>query len=179
MLKDNIILIKSNKKIKKQRNKLYFNSNKLVFLSSDKKNNLKLTLDFAHNKGKLSWPVKKGIILNSFGIQNYPGLKGIYIDNSGIDILVTNNDQAKAIFQGVVNYVYSIYGGMKAILIKHGNYYTLYSNLKYILVKKGNKVKTNQSIGKIYTSPKGETLLNFQIWYNISKENPSHWIKNL
>lgn len=155
------------------------NYNKFLFITNKQNHDLTLTIDFANHKGKLPWPVKNGIILNDFGIQNYPGLNGIYIDNSGIDILVKKNNQAKAIFKGVVNYIYSIYGSMKAVLIKHGNYYTLYSNLKDLLVKQGNQVKINQYIGKIYTSPKGETLLNFQIWHNTSKENPSDWIKNL
>lgn len=139
----------------------------------------KLAANFAGNKGKLPWPVTQGNVLNHFGKQAYPGLKGVYIDNSGVDILTSKGGYAKAIFQGTISAVYSITGGMKAVLVQHGNYYSVYNNLQDTYVQKGDKVKINQSLGKVYTNPQGETLLNFQIWHNTSKQNPAHWIKGL
>lgn len=139
----------------------------------------KLASDFARNKGRLPWPVAQGTVLNHFGKQAYPGLQGVYIDNSGVDILTSKGGLAKAIFQGSVSAVYSITGGVKAILIQHGNYYSVYNNLQETYIQKGSRVTIGQQLGKVYTNSNGETLLNFQIWHNISKQNPSHWIKGL
>ncbi|XOD67177.1 MAG: murein hydrolase activator EnvC family protein [Flavobacteriales bacterium Tduv] len=137
----------------------------------------KLTSDFSENKGRLPWPVSQGTVLKHFGKQTYPGLQGVYIDNSGVDILTSKGGLAKAIFQGTVSAVYSITSGVKAVLIQHGNYYSVYNNLQETYVQKGSKVKIGQSLGRVYTNSNEETLLNFQIWYNTSKQDPSHWIK--
>ncbi|XCI74612.1 MAG: peptidoglycan DD-metalloendopeptidase family protein [Flavobacteriales bacterium] len=139
----------------------------------------KLASYFASNKGKLPWPVAQGTVLNYFGKQPYPGLQGVYVDNSGVDILTPKGADAKAIFQGTVSAVYLITGGVKAVLIQHGNYYSVYNNLQETYVHKGNRVKINQSLGRIYTNAESQTLLNFQIWYNTLKQNPAHWVKGL
>lgn len=138
-----------------------------------------LAANFIGNKGRLPWPVAQGIVVNHFGRQAYPDLEGIFIDNSGVDIRTSRGAQARAVFEGIVSAVYSISGGGQALLIQHGNYYTVYNNLQEVYVHKGSKVKMNQSIGKVYTNSQGDTLLNFQVWYNTSKQNPSHWIKGL
>jgi septal ring factor EnvC (AmiA/AmiB activator) len=41
---------------------------------------------FASNKGKLPWPVSKGMITGRFGNHPHPVLKGIVVQNNGIDI---------------------------------------------------------------------------------------------
>ncbi|MDV7389940.1 hypothetical protein RZS08_01250, partial [Arthrospira platensis SPKY1] len=45
-----------------------------------------LNADFEKNKGKLPWPVEKGVITSGFGKQNHPVLPGIVTENNGIDI---------------------------------------------------------------------------------------------
>ncbi len=45
-----------------------------------------LNADFEKNKGKLPWPVEKGVITSRFGKQPHPVLPGIVIENNGIDI---------------------------------------------------------------------------------------------
>ena len=45
-----------------------------------------LNADFEKNKGKLPWPVEKGIITSGFGKQAHPVLRGIMIENNGLDI---------------------------------------------------------------------------------------------
>lgn len=138
-----------------------------------------LSTNFTLNKGRLPWPVAQGIVVNRFGRQAYPDLEGVFIDNSGVDIRTSKGAQAKTIFQGTVTAVYSISGGGEALLIQHGNYYTVYNNLQEVYVHKGHKVKINQALGKVYTNSEGDTILNFQIWYNTRKQDPSHWIKGL
>jgi septal ring factor EnvC (AmiA/AmiB activator) len=50
-----------------------------------------LNTDFEKNKGKLPWPVEKGVITSRFGKQPHPVLKGIVIENNGIDITTEKN----------------------------------------------------------------------------------------
>ena len=40
-----------------------------------------LNEDFVKNKGKLPWPVEKGVITSRFGKQAHPVIAGIQIDN--------------------------------------------------------------------------------------------------
>ncbi|MFV0530608.1 MAG: peptidoglycan DD-metalloendopeptidase family protein [Flavobacteriales bacterium] len=138
-----------------------------------------LASNFVANKGKLPWPVEKGRITQGFGKQQYPGFKNIYVNNNGIDIDTNKGASSRAVFSGKVSAIISIPGGNKAILVQHGNYFSVYNNLEEIYVSKGQKITTKQSLGKVYTDSKtGKTTLNFQIWKNSSKQNPTYWIHN-
>ena len=136
-----------------------------------------LSDNFKANQRKLPWPVKNGKLISKFGKQPYPGLPGIYTENSGIEILTTKNAKVRAIFKGSVSSIYAVPGGNKAVLIKHGEYYTLYNHLLEVFVKKGDKVKTNQAIGTVYTNTsENKTVLELQIWRKTQKLNPLYWI---
>ncbi|MFV0238176.1 MAG: murein hydrolase activator EnvC family protein [Flavobacteriales bacterium] len=138
-----------------------------------------LASSFVANKGKLPWPVAKGHITQGYGRQKYPGLSNIYVNNNGIDIGTHKGASARTVFKGKVSAIISIPGGNKAVLIQHGNYFSVYNNLEEIYVSKGQNVKTKQSLGKVYTDSKtNKTTLNFQIWKNSSKQNPTYWINN-
>ncbi len=138
-----------------------------------------LSSSFVANKGKLPWPVSKGRITQGYGKQKYPGLSNVYVNNNGVDIGTNKGAYARAVFKGKVSAIISIPGGNKAVLIQHGKYFSVYNNLKEIQVKKGEMVSTKQSLGKIYTdSNTGKTTLNFQVWENSSKQNPTYWINN-
>ena len=69
-------------------------------------------------------------------------------------------------------------GYNSSVIVRHGNYLTIYSNLKEVHVKTGDKVKTRQSIGKIYSDPEDDntTLLHFQLWKETTKLNPELWL---
>lgn len=171
-----VLLNKKNNTINKKlidKKKSKFNNLNIEDLLDNKK----LNIEFYNKKGKLSWPVDNGKIINNFGKQNYPGLQSIYIQNSGIDIL-TKNNSVRSIFKGIVSGIYTINNELKAVIIRHGDYYSVYNNLKEVFVKKGEKIDIKQLLGKIYINLNGEILLNFQIWHNVHKENPSKWIKN-
>jgi len=49
-----------------------------------------LSKDFQANRGKLPWPVVKGIVVGHFGKHEHPVLKGIMVNNNGIDIATEN-----------------------------------------------------------------------------------------
>jgi murein hydrolase activator len=135
----------------------------------------KLSADFTGNKGKLPWPVEKGVIIEYFGTHEHPTIKGVTIQNLGVDIKTPPGAAARAIFAGEVSRVISIPGSNNAILINHGEYYTVYQNLKSVSVKAGQKVTTKQALGTISTED-DETTMELQIWKGMTKLDPVLWL---
>ena len=136
-----------------------------------------LSAHFTANKNRLPWPVVRGRLISKFGRQAYPGLEGIYVENSGVEIATSRGATARAVFKGTVSSLYAVPGGSQAVLIRHGDYYTLYNNLDQIFVKRGEPVETKQKIGHIYTNPQThQTVLEFQIWKKTQKLDPQSWI---
>jgi len=137
----------------------------------------KLSNSFASNKGKLPWPVVKGIIVSTYGVHPHPLLKGVTISNNGIDIATTKGALARAVFDGEVTAVGDIPAAGQFIIIRHGEYLTVYANLKEVFVKTGDKVKTKQSIGTIiYDDSDSKTELHFELWKGQTRMDPSNWI---
>ena len=135
----------------------------------------KLADNFASNKKKLPWPTERGVVTGSFGENPHPVLKGIMVRNDGIDISTTDGSYIRSVFDGVVTRVFVIPGAHTTVIIRHGNYLSVYSNLSEVFVKQGDKVKTKQSIGKIFTD-EDKSVLQFQIWKENVKLNPQDWL---
>ena len=134
---------------------------------------------FEKNKGKLPFPTTNGgIIIGKFGSQQHPQLKHVVTNNSGIEIKTNAGADARSVFDGEIVKVIILPGANSAVIVRHGNYMTVYSNLAQVYVKAGDKVKTRQSLGKIFTDDdgKGDTTMTFQIWKESVKLNPEHWI---
>ncbi|MEX1187716.1 MAG: peptidoglycan DD-metalloendopeptidase family protein [Bacteroidia bacterium] len=132
---------------------------------------------FEANKGKLPWPVSKGVITESFGSHPHALLKGIVTNNNGIDITTTDNATVKAIYDGVVTGVISIPGSNRAVILKHGEYLSVYSNLANVVVNKGDKIGTGQTLGTADTDNEtGKSLSHLEIWKGKVKLNPADWI---
>ena len=130
---------------------------------------------FESNRGKLPWPSERGVISGMFGRQKHAFLD-VEIENNGINILTSKNDDARAVFKGTVRYVINV-ANLYAVLIRHGEYFTLYSNLSEVYVKNGQSVDTKQSIGKIYhDSQEGKTELHFEVWRGSVKLDPMLWL---
>ena len=110
---------------------------------------LALSSEFTKNKGKLPWPLERGIIVGRYGNQNHPILPGIKIQNNGIDIATDKNTDVRVVFDGVVSRIFFIKGEGKAVLINHGEYFTVYSGLKEVLVKIGEQVLSKEKIAYI------------------------------
>ena len=133
--------------------------------------------NFTQNKGKLPWPVERGVILESFGIQKHPVLRGIETFNNGIKLSTENASFVRAVFEGKVSRIISIPGAGKAIIINHGDYFTVYSNLSDVLVKAGETVELKQNLGVVITNKKTkESITELQIWKGDEKLNPSDWL---
>ncbi len=169
----------------KQRNKLKKEIERILIAEAKKLKEYSMTPDqielsasFEKNKGKLPWPVKKGVVYSSFGEHAHPVLRGIKIRNDGVDIVTNKGTNARAIFDGEIRSIISVPGSANfAVLVKHGQFFSLYSNLEEVFVKPGEMVKVKQDIGKISQDPEDKTTkLQFQIWKSTSKLNPVNWL---
>ncbi len=138
-----------------------------------------LNSDFEKNKGKLPWPVEKGVITSRFGKQPHPVLKGIVIDNNGIDITTEKGAHVRALFRGEVSSVIVLPGAGKAVIVSHGAYRTVYSNLRDVSVSKGQKVDTKQAVGTVITDENG-SVAHIEVWKITSEGlvnvDPAGWI---
>jgi len=136
--------------------------------------------NFSSNKGRLIWPVEKGIKSQGYGVyadKIYPGIKH---QNNGVTITTDKGSQARAIFEGEVIAIISVPGGGKGVTVKHGNYISTYYNLSTLYVKKGDKVAAKEALGEIYTNRlDGSTKLKFYLFQDSNRLNPEDWIYQL
>lgn len=136
-----------------------------------------LSNSFEENKNKFPWPVS-GFVSQRFGRQQHPVLKGIEIQNDGVNIQTKQGEDVRSIFNGEVSRVAFTPGMGNTIIIKHGDYFTVYTGLKDITVKQGQRVTTNQELGKVLSNGEGISELRFQIRKNFDALNPQEWLKN-
>lgn len=139
-----------------------------------------LNADFEKNKGKLPWPVEKGTVTSKFGKQAHPVLRGIQIENNGLDIGCLPGAPVRAVFRGEVSSVIVIPGAGKAVMLSHGAYRTVYSNLRDVAVNKGDKVETKQVVGTVMTED-GASTAHIEIWKigsdgQLQKVDPATWL---
>ncbi|MEZ2413776.1 murein hydrolase activator EnvC [Muriicola sp. E247] len=136
--------------------------------------------NFSANKGRLIWPVEKGIKRQGFGIYSdavYPGIKH---QNNGVIIATDKGAKARAVFEGEVIAIMAVPGGGKGVQVKHGNYISTYYNLANLYVKKGDRVNAKEELGEIYTNRlNGLTQLKFYLYRDATRLNPEEWIYQL
>jgi septal ring factor EnvC (AmiA/AmiB activator) len=138
---------------------------------------LALSSNFASNKGKLPWPIEKGVVTDYFGEHWHPVLKGIKINNKGVDISTDPGATARALFEGTVSMVLVLPGAGRAVMLRHGEYITVYSNLADVYVQKGDKVQLKQKIGTVLTNDdQGKTEVHLEIWKGQTALNPGEWL---
>jgi len=140
---------------------------------------MKLISDnFAENKGRLPWPVERGIITTKFGLQNHPVLKYVTEDNPGINITSECQTAVRSVFKGVVSRVLSITGANMTVIINHGKYFTVYQNLVDVRIKQGDKVETKDIIGSVYCDKNNgnKSVLTFMVYDEKVKLDPELWI---
>ena len=136
-----------------------------------------LAKNFNTNKGRLPWPVEKGVLSRGYGTKRHPQLPNITTFCSGVEIRTETNQKARAVFEGEVFQIQQLKGANRAVYIRHGNFITVYNNLTKVLVKKGDKVSTKQDIGTVFTNPlTGKTILKFLLYEDSKRHNPAHWI---
>lgn len=139
---------------------------------------LNLSKDFAANRGRLPMPVSgTSAIVGNFGTKKHNEWN-VTTNSNGIDIQAEKGANIRAIFDGEVSKVFSFPGSNTCVIVRHGDYYTFYANIYDLFVKQGEKVKTGQSLGRIYTDPDtGISTMHFQLWQKTNKLNPAPWLQ--
>ena len=175
---------------KKKRKKIQKEIERIIAEELRKKTDLSAKKDFAStpeaitlsnsfklNKGKLPWPVAKGLVISKFGKQRHPVLTGITVENNGIEIATEAHSSCRNIFKGKVSSVLTMPNGIKVVMVRHGEYISVYSNLSEVYVEKGEQVDTKDQIGIVFTSKQeNTTIIDFQLWKGALKLNPLHWL---
>ena len=136
-----------------------------------------LAASFVSNKGRLPWPVEKGIVTQRFGTQRHPVVRTTTIKSNGVTLSVPAGATARSVFEGKVLNIVQFKGSNPIVLVQHGNYITSYKNLSKVYVKKGDRVTAKQAIGQIFTNKDtGKTTLQFSLFYNTTPQNPALWL---
>lgn len=131
--------------------------------------------NFAANKGRMSFPVASGSIIERFGRQKHPVFEKMDIENNGIKVKVPAGTKARCVFPGVVINV-MVTGGAKTVLVKHGDHFTIYGNLESVNVAKNQQVSAGTIIGGVGSDLEGVYALDFQIWNGQTPVNPLDWV---
>jgi murein DD-endopeptidase MepM/ murein hydrolase activator NlpD len=123
--------------------------------------------------------VERGVIISRFGVQAHPVLRGIKIENNGVDIATEEGAAIRAVYRGKVSSVIVIPGAGKAVILDHGAYRTVYSPMREVFVQQGEEVNTKQSLGIVLTDGTDRTA-HFELWKitdaGPGKEDPSIWL---
>jgi septal ring factor EnvC (AmiA/AmiB activator) len=138
-----------------------------------------LGADMEKNRGKLPWPVERGVITGHFGRHPHPVLDNVMVELNGVDITTEKNATVRAVFRGEVTSVIVIPGAGKVVIVSHGAYRSVYSNLREASVTKGQKVDTKQAIGTVMTSDDGN-VAHLEVWKvtadGMVKTDPELWL---
>ena len=144
--------------------------------SSRKPADVKLSGEFAANRGKLPWPAE-GAIVDHFGQHYHPVYTTVLLPfNNGVTVAVQPGTDVKAVFDGTVSQVIVMPGYNQCVLVQHGSYFTFYCKLGKVSVKAGDKVTTGQVLGKVDTIA-GETQVHFQLWDGKDPQDPEDWLR--
>ena len=134
--------------------------------------------NFFENKGRLPWPVERGVITSQFGLHSHPVLKYVTEDNIDIEITSYGHTPVRAVFMGEVARVFTIRGANMAVIVRHGKYFTVYQNIINVKVKNGDRVDTKQEIGNVFIDSENgdKAILKFMIFDEKVKLDPELWI---
>ncbi len=183
--KRNIVLKqKESEKIDKEIEKLIKEAIAASNRKKAKSNNFSLTPEalalaksFELNKGKLPWPVSRGVVIQKFGTQPHPVVRTAKIKSNGIVIATEKSAKVKTVFKGVVLSVLKFRGSNPTVLVQHGNYITAYKNLAKVFVEKGDNLDSGQLIGEVYNNESsGKSTLQFSVFKKTTPLNPIYWI---
>ena len=165
-------------KIEKEISKMMESERKKAVKSDSTPEQKLIGENFAENRGRLPWPVERGIITSQFGIQKHPVLKYVTENNIGIEITSSGKTSVRSIFKGEVARVFSVQGANMIVIIRHGKYLSVYQNIVDLKVKLGDKVETKEEIGSVYcdTENGNKSILKFMICEEKEYLNPEVWI---
>lgn len=137
---------------------------------------VKLSGEFAANRGKLPWPAE-GVIVDHFGEHYHPVYTTVKMPfNNGVTFAVQQGTKVRCVFDGTVRQVIVMPGYNQCVLVQHGRYFTFYCKLGSVAVKAGDAVKTGAEIGKVDTIA-GETQVHFELWDGKDPQDPEDWLR--
>ncbi len=136
---------------------------------------VKLASSFKASQARLPWPAR-GFVSDHFGRKQHPVLRGVIVDNLGIDIQTAANESVRSVYDGTVLDVTAMPGMNNVIAIQHGEYMTVYAKLASVSVRTGQKVKARENIGTVAADSEGTSSLQFQVWRNTTRLNPEQWL---
>jgi len=133
--------------------------------------------DFTQNKGRLPWPVERGVITEKYGKHKHSVLKKVYVDNPGVNMTTEKSEPIRAVFKGTVKNIFQVPGANIAIIIQHGEYFTVYQGLVDVTVKKGEEVEIKQNLGRAFAaSNETSSQLHFEIYKGTTRMDPELWL---
>ena len=134
-----------------------------------------VTGTFSQAKRRLPWPVRTGFVSDRFGVKNHPVLKGVQVDNNGIDIQTVPGSKVYSVFAGKVLDISDIPGMGQVVAVQHGEYFTIYANLTQVQTKVGESISAGEPLGSAGLRD-GVAEINFQIWHQFDRLNPESWL---
>jgi septal ring factor EnvC (AmiA/AmiB activator) len=126
-------------------------------------------------RGALDWPVA-GRVLTRFGGQ--AGRVSTTSMQNGIQILVQEGSNVRAVHDGVVAFAGSFTGYGNLVIVDHAsNTYSLYGQLDAVNVSKGAKVDRGQAIGTTGRVLVGIPGMYFEMRVDGKAVDPLEWLK--
>ncbi|GEM_PF-2421489 len=136
-----------------------------------------MSKEFKKLRGKLPWPVRKGVVVEKFGQHRHLVLKRVVVNRDDIRIAVAKDASVRAIHRGYVAKIQYIPGGNVAVIIKHGDYFTVYGNVVDVLVKEGDYVEAKEMIGSVYSGSSDESsVISLRIMEKSKWVDPLKWL---
>ena len=126
-----------------------------------------------------NWPVNKGIRIGAFGEIQHNSERNVQIHNHGIDILVSDSEQVRSIFDGEVVRVVRLPNQEHALLVKHDSYIVVYANISLVeyTFNTGQKIKEGEVLGRVNVDENDEHILHFELWKGTENLNPEHYLR--
>ncbi len=142
------------------------------FITPSSSEDRRLSGNFESNRGRLPMPITGGYrIVSGFGQHDVEGLRGVRLDNKGINLKGQAGALARSVFDGEVCAVFNI-GGVMGVMVRHGSYISVYTNLSSVSVRRGQRVSTRQALGRVGS----DGILQFQLRKGSAPQNPSRWL---
>lgn len=133
---------------------------------------------FQVQKGYLIWPVKKAVIINTYGEKPHPVYDNVTVKNDGLDFCVPSDSDVLCVYNGVVAKISELPTGKYAVIVRHGKYFTVYNGLDDVDVDEGDDIEKGEELGSFDTD-ETHSMLNFQIWLGSETLDPQKWLVKL
>ncbi len=135
-----------------------------------------LETSFVTQKGKLNWPVAKGVITAPFGEKVHPVYR-TRVPNPGIEITTDPQSPVQAIHDGYVTLIARAADFENFVMVSHGRYKTIYANLSEISVTQNMYIRAGELIGRsgAENSSKGTTVVLI-LKDGLTNLDPAQWI---